>query len=405
MLSQVIYYLKRPFHFVKTGLLQGLRAQIQTRFPEKKLRIIAITGTDGKTSSTTLLHHILLSTKRKSGLVSTVGFFMGKKPNDSGLHVTAPQPNDLYAFMQQLVEKKYEFLVLETTSHGLYQFRTWGIHPEIAAITNIAREHLDYHGTYKKYLEAKALLLHDAAKVILNADDQSYSLLHSLAAKKEVQTFSASERLPPGVNTAITARFAEAYNQQNARMVFKICLELGISKQEFIGALPTFQHAPGRMQWLPLNKPFKVLIDFAHTPQGISAVLTSLKKQQAAKKNPGRVLVVFGCAGLRDREKRPIMGKIATHIADLAIFTAEDPRTEDVWSIIRQMKEQLTDHHDKVVSIPDRKEAIRFALNTARAGDYVAILGKGHEQSMSYGTEEIPWNDTQVTTELAQDRI
>ncbi len=402
MLLQALYFLKRPFHFIKTGLLQGLPAQLSANFPEKKLKIIAITGTDGKTSSTTLLQHVLLTAKIQSGLINTVGLFIGKKPSDSGLHVTAPQPKDLYAFMSQLVKKNYEYMVLETTSHGLYQYRTWGINPKIAAITNINFEHLDYHLTYNNYVTAKAILLRQAKHVVLNADDQSFPLLSKLVRDKKVHTFAKSDRLPPGISKAIKARFPEEYNQQNARLVFQICRVLKIPTETFIKAVTTFEHAPGRMQWLQLKKPYEVIIDFAHTPQGLHAILTALKKKQAAKKKPGRVIAVFGCAGLRDRDKRPTMGKIATDLADLAVFTAEDPRTEDVWSIIRQMKEQLTSNHDKVVSIADRKEAIAFALSEAKRGDYVAILGKGHEQSMSYGNQEIPWDDTKIATQLAK---
>ncbi|NCN06417.1 MAG: hypothetical protein GW946_01060 [Candidatus Pacebacteria bacterium] len=405
MLAQVAYLLKRPLHFVKTGLLQGLPAQIQTKFPERKLRVIAITGTDGKTSSSTLLQHVLLFAKRKSGLISTIGFFLGKNPSDSGLHVTAPQPKDLYKFMQELVKKKYEFLVLETTSHGLYQYRTWGIRPEIAAITNIAREHLDYHRTYKQYVAAKSLLLKNAKTIVLNADDFSFPLLSKQTKEKKVLTYSSSDRLPVGVTKAIRARFPEQYNQQNARMVFTICQILGISIQDFIQSLSSFQHAPGRMQWLQLNKKFAVIVDFAHTPQGVAAVLTALKKLQTTQNKLGKLLVVLGSAGLRDREKRPEMGKVATELADLAIFTAEDPRTEDVWSIIRQMKEQLSANHNKIVSIADRKRAIAFALAAAKANDIVAILGKGHEQSMCYGTKEIPWDDARVATELAKKQL
>ncbi|MDA1079320.1 MAG: Mur ligase family protein [bacterium] len=402
MLAQALYFLKRPFHFVKTGLLQGLPAQFSTKFPEKKLKILAITGTDGKTTSSTLLQHVLVTAKLKSGLVSTVGLFIDKNSNDSGLHVTAPQPKDLYLFMSHLVQKHYEYLVLETTSHGLYQYRTWGIHPEIAAITNINFEHLDYHLTYQNYVGAKALLLKQAKNVVLNADDQSFSLLATYAKGKQLRTFSKSDRLSKVVREAVSARFPEAYNQQNARLVYQICQFLKIPDEIFVKAVQSFTHAPGRMQWLKLDKPYKVLIDFAHTPQGLQAVLTELQKQQKSKKKHGKVIVVFGCAGLRDRNKRPSMGKIATELTDLAVFTAEDPRTEDVWSIIRQMKEQLSENHDKVVSIADRREAIRFALNTASSGDIIAILGKGHEQSMSYGKDEIPWDDTAVTTQLAK---
>ena len=183
----------------------------------------------------------------------------------------------------------------------------------------------------------------------------------------------------------------------NARLVTKMALELGLTETEVAQAMKTFEGVPGRMQEVANKKGIKIIIDFAHTPQGLEAALTSLRQMLQKSNKKGRLIVVHGSAGLRDPNKRPMMGKISTDLADLVVFTAEDPRTEDVWSIIRQMKEQLKTNHNKVVSIIDRQEAINFAIQKlAKKGDLVAILGKGPEKSMCYGTKELPWSDLEA---------
>jgi len=404
MFQIVLYRLKRIFHFFKTGLFQALPAQIKYRFPEKKIKIIAVTGTDGKTTSAMLLHHVLNHSGLKVGLISTVGTYVGSKLQPIGFHITAPQPRDLYKYLATMVDSGCEYVALETTSHGLYQFRNWGIKPIIAGLTNVSNEHLDYHRNKDLYLEAKMLLFKKAGVSVLNADDESFQTIKKTIAYSSIRSYSKEDILPKAVISAITKKLPESYNQQNARLVYRICTELGLSATNFVRALPSFPGVPGRVQWLKTNKPFSVVIDFAHTPQGLTAVLTSLKKIQKKNKQ-GRLIVIFGCAGLRDRQKRPLMGKIATELADLAIFTAEDPRTEDIWSIIRQMKENLASGHDRVISIADRGEAIRFALKKlAQPNDIIAILGKGHEQSMCYGTEEIPWNDVEFSTKVLNEK-
>ncbi|PIY80137.1 MAG: hypothetical protein COY80_04450 [Candidatus Pacebacteria bacterium CG_4_10_14_0_8_um_filter_42_14] len=404
MFHIVLYRFKRVFHFFKTGLFQAFPAQIKHHFPEKKIKIIAITGTDGKTTSAMLLHHVLNQTGLKVGLISTVGTYVGSKLQPIGFHITAPQPKDLYSYLAKMVASGCEYVVLETTSHGLYQYRNWGIKPAIAGLTNVASEHLDYHRTKELYLEAKLLLFRRAKVSVLNADDESFQIINKSIPKNKIRSYSKNDSLPAIVTSAIMKKLPESYNQQNARLVFKICKELGVSATNFARALPSFAGVPGRVQWLKTKKPFSVVIDFAHTPQGLGAVLTALRKILKNNKQ-GRLIAVFGCAGLRDRQKRPIMGKIATELADLAIFTAEDPRTEDVWSIIRQMKENLDSGHDKIISIADRGEAIRFALKKiAQPGDNVAILGKGHEQSMCYGTTEVPWSDVEFATEILNEK-
>jgi len=395
-----LYKIKRPFHFIRTGLLRGLVGQIKYKFPARKLKIITITGTDGKTTSSTLLYHILKKAGKKTALISTVAAYIGAEEISTGLHVTSPDPLALHKLIKKMVDSNVEYLVLEVTSHGAYQFRSWGIHPILAGLTNIDHEHLDYHLTPTEYLKAKTLILNKAKKVIINADNHNYQLLKSNLKQtpENIISYKATDKLPQKISKAISARFSEKYNQMNARLVYALALELSIDHRKISTAFLNFPNIPGRMQEIEANKSFRILVDFAHTPQGIKAALTALKSQLT---DEGKLIAVYGTAGLRDHLKRPLMGEIGAQIADLVIFTAEDPRTEDVWSIIRQLKENLHQNLDKVLSIADRKEAISFAINKlAKKNDIVVILGKGHEQSMCFGKIEYPWSDVKIVKEI-----
>lgn len=399
MLRNIIYHLKRPYHFIKTGLLNGLLAQIRYRFPARKLTILAITGTDGKTTSSTMLYHVLQTAGYKVALLSTVAAYLGDEEIDTGFHVTSPQPKDLQQFMRKMVDAGYTHLVLEVTSHGVYQYRIWGTTPSIAGVTNVDFEHLDYHVTYDNYLKAKAELLQKATTAVLNADNRSYNKLKKILGRKKTIPYSEEISLPRSVISSIKERFKEQYNQMNARLVYTMAKQINVEDSDFVQAIKTFTGIPGRMEIIPLKKPFTMIVDFAHTPQGLESALTAIKKQY---KN-SRIIAIVGCAGLRDYAKRPVMGEIAARLADTAIFTAEDPRTENVWSIIRQMKEQLTENHNKIISIADRGEALSFAMNTiAQKGDVIVIFGKGHEKSMCYGTVEYLWNDKEAAIAIAK---
>ncbi len=400
MFKQILYFIKRPYHFIKTGLLRGIPAQIKYRFPAKKLKIITITGTDGKTTSSTLLYHVLKTADKKVGLISTVTACIGNKTIDTGLHVTAPTPKKMQHFMAKMVKSESEYLVLEFTSHGAYQYRNWGIKPIIAGLTNVNYEHLDYHLDYSKYLAAKALLFKKVPTVVLNKDDFSFSKIKKYLNKKKqtILSYSAEDKLPKKLREAISERFPEKYNQMNARLVIAIAQQLKIKNDIIAQAIKTFVGIPGRMQPVINKRGLNIVIDFAHTPQGLNAVLSALRQQMRGKK--GKLIAIFGCAGLRDKMKRPMMGKIAVDLADMVVMTAEDPRTEDIWSIIRQMKEQSTEGHSKIVSIADRRQAINFAINKlAKKGDVIGIFGKGPEKSMCYGTTEIPWSDKKAVLE------
>lgn len=396
MPSELIYQLKRPYHFLKTGLLRGLPARIKYRFPDKKLKILAITGTDGKTTSSTLLYHILKESGKKVALISTVGAYIGEEKIETGFHVTSPSPDQLFAFMKKMLDRQIEYLVLEFTSQGAYQSRLFGINPLIAGVTNIDQDHFDYHLNYQNYLEAKAIVLKKAKTVVLNEDDQSYYRLKKFfpSSLYHVLEYSQEQKLSNKIEKAIKERFPEVFNQNNARLVSTIAIELGLEEEKISQSLITFQGVPGRMQFIENKKDLKIVVDFAHTPQGLRSALTALRLIMKKDKIPGNLIAVYGCAGLRDAIKRPMMGEIGVELADLLVFTAEDPRTEDIWSIIRQMKESLTTGHNKISSVPDRQEAINFAIQKlAKKGDLTAIFGKGPEKSMCYGTTEIEWSD------------
>lgn len=399
-LKQILYRIKRLYHFFKTGLFNGLVAEFKYGFPSKKLHVLAITGTDGKTTSSTMLYHVLKTVGKKVALISTVAAYIGDERIDTGFHVTTPTPAQLQKLMRRLVKEGYEYLVLETTSQGVYQFRTWGIFPLIAGVTNVAQDHFDYHLNYQNYLSAKALILRDSEKIILNKDDASYQPLKDIlrVSESRILSYSVEHQNDPVIMKAIKNRFPENYNISNALLVVKFAKNLEVSDQDIIAGIESFTGIPGRMEEIKNNKGIRAIVDFAHTPQGLENALTALRAQT---KRPGRLIAVYGCAGLRDALKRPMMGKIGTDIADYCVFTAEDPRTESVWSIIRQMKEQLTSNHDKIISIADRFEAIEFALTKlAKQGDTVVVLGKGHEQSMCYGKVEHPWDDREAVRKV-----
>lgn len=390
-MKTIIYKLKRIWHFARSGLLGGYLGELRYHHPQRKLKIIAITGTDGKTTTSTMVYHLLKTAGFKVGLISTVAAYINEEVLDTGFHVTSNSPGDLYRYMDMMVKKGLEYLVLETTSHGAYQYRTWGIRPIIAGLTNIDREHLDYHLSWENYLAAKLLILRPADSVVLNEDQDSFNTVKKALAGKRLLTFGKEKRFGAATEKAIRSSFNDEFNRLNAAMAITIVKDLGVNEKNIVKALQTFTLPAGRMEFIPNQLGAQIIVDFAHTPQALENALKSIRKNYAKGK---KMIAVFGCAGLRDGSKRAPMGKIASELADTAIFTAEDPRTENIWTIINQMKSDLGDHHNKVISIPDRREAVLYALkNFAHDGNVIAVFGKGHEQSMCYGTTEHLWND------------
>jgi len=386
----MIPFLKNKLHFLK-----AVMAILYFRYPAKKMKVIGVTGTDGKTTTSTLIYHLLLAAGKKVALVSTVAAYVGEKEIDTGLHVTTPDSWHLQKLIRKIADEEYEYLVLEATSHGLDQHRLLGTNVSIAVLTNITHEHLDYHKTHAKYLKAKAKLFRNVDVAILNKKDSSYKKIKIMLDSKTKAVPYDDKTLEKELSKVVEKRFGESYNRLNATAAVLTAKELVLNNKAITKGIKDFPGISGRMEEIKNKKGIKIFIDFAHTPNALENVLKALKKK---KKGNSKLIVVFGCAGERDIQKRPIMGKIAAKLADVSIFTAEDPRNENVTDIIDQMVKGTNDisktKRSKIIREPKRGKAISLSINKiAKRGDTVVICGKGHEKSMAYGKKEYSWSD------------
>lgn len=374
-------------------------ASIYYRFPRRNLKIIGVTGTDGKTTTVSLIYMILREAGLKTGMVSTVSAKIGDEEIETGFHVTAPDPWLLQKLLRKMKDSGMEYVILEATSHGLDQFRLWGINFEIGVLTNITHEHLDYHKTYENYLNAKAKLFKASKVAVLNKDDESYKYLDS-----EIQRSKDAKIVSYGIKnradfTPQTFPFKTSlpgeYNQYNCLAAIAAVAQLKIPEEIIRQAVANFKGVIGRMEEINEGQDFKVFVDFAHTPNALKQVLSTLK---ARKNSQNKLIAVFGSAGFRDQTKRPLMGEIACQLADLVILTTDDPRTEGVEKIIDQIAAGCQKaggvEGRTFYRIPDRQEAINFAVQKlARQGDIVALCGKGHEITLAIGKKELPWSE------------
>ena len=363
--------------------------------PSKKLKIIGVTGTDGKTTTSTLIYWILKTAGKRVGLISTVSARIGDKDYDTGFHVTNPEPLTLHKFLSEMVDRGCEYVVLEVTSHGLDQGRVSGINFDIGVLTNITHEHIDYHKTFANYVKVKAKLFNNSKISVLNYE---YSHLVAKHIKAKVKKLIYDDKYLKGeVKRAVSQKFPEVYNRLNSAAAVCAVREIGISDKDIVRSIRTFPGIPGRMEEIKNSRGFPTIVDFAHTPNALSEVLTSLNKS----KGKGRLIAVFGSAGERDIKKRSMMPKVSASIADFSIFTAEDPRSEginDMLEVMCRAAEKVGAKKNKdFVAIPERGEAIYYAINkVAKRGDTVVICGKGHEKSMSYDGVEYPWSDQEA---------
>lgn len=376
----------------------AILASVYYRFPTKKMIVIGVTGTDGKTTTVNLIYHILSSAGLKVGLVSTVGAKIGNEEVDTGLHVTSPEPWLLQKLLRQMADRGIKYVVLEITSFGLDQFRLWGIDFEVGILTNVTHEHLDYHKNLDVYLRAKSTLFIKAKKAILNRDDWSYEQLITKyrIPKAKIVTYgikNEADFTPQKFKFKTT--LPGDYNQYNCLAAIAATSFLGITEEIIRDAVATFKGVFGRMDEIKEGQDFKVFVDFAHTPNALKQVLSTLKKQTSGS---CRLITVFGSAGFRDREKRPMMGEVACRLADLVVLTTDDPRTEDVNQIISEIAVGCENAGGKegktYYRTPNRQEAINFAIQKlAKKGDIVALCGKGHERTLTIGQSECPWSE------------
>lgn len=367
---------------------------------------MGVTGTDGKTTTVNTLFHILKTAGYKVSMVSTVGAQIGSKHLNTGFHVTTPSPFQVQKLLRRAVDNGSKYFVLEATSHGLEQNRLAFIDFNIAVITNITSDHMDYHKTWQNYATAKAKLLKNCAYSVLNEDDDSYGFLKNKASGKKI-TYSIQKKADFNLEKfSLKPKLNEDYNLSNALAAASAASLLGVPKRKILSAIHTFSGVDGRMQEVDAGQKFKAIIDFAHTPNSLKKVLGELKKRKLPE---SKLIIMFGAAGERDKTKRPLMGEIAASIADISILTAEDPRRENLDSIISQISQGFqklkkiknTDYY----LISDRSKAINFAVDLAGPRDTVAFFGKGHEKSMCFGKKEYPWDEVKEVKKAIERKL
>lgn len=374
-------------------LVNAIIANIYYMFPTKKLIVIGITGTDGKTTVSSAIYHILRESGEKAALISTVGAEINGKFIETGLHVTTPGPFEIQKFAKLAINAGCKYLVLEITSIGLDQFRDFGISYQIGLVTNLSHEHLDYHTTMDNYAKSKFKLLQRSKikLVTLNC-----GLINELAKTLSgVHTYSFNNHTEFTKNNFILPDIIGDYNKENLVGAASLVSLLEIDNQKINSALKSFQLPKGRMDKFIGKKKELFFIDFGHTPQAIESTLSSIKKVYPNHK----IISVFGAAGLRDYSKRPLMGKAASKFSDVIIVTSEDPRTERQEKISREIISGIPKSFTKsnqILVINDRQLAIKKGVELSNSKTVCLFFGKGHEKSMNINGIEKPWDEQNV---------
>jgi UDP-N-acetylmuramoyl-L-alanyl-D-glutamate--2,6-diaminopimelate ligase len=384
--------------------------------PSEKLRVIGVTGTDGKSTVVALTAEMLWACRWHPGQIGTVsiGIFDDIVPNED--RNTTPEALELQELLARMVDAGNDSVVMEATSHGLALERTRKCRFDVGVVTTVSSEHLEFHGTLENYRAAKARLVEEAPIAVLNADDASYPYFRDRARDRvitygidaeadvragDLQADAGGTRFhveSPRWHGAVHVPLIGRFNVSNALAGLAVVEAFGLDVGHAAGALDVTRGVPGRMERIDLGQPFGVIVDYAHTADSLHKLLEVLRPLTT-----GRVIVVFGSAGERDPTKRAPMGRVAATDADLVVVTDEDPRLEDP----RVINEQIADgarsagavDGEYLWVIDDRREAIAHAIGLAREGDLVLIAGKGHETSIFYGTEKRPWDDRVVARE------
>jgi UDP-N-acetylmuramoyl-L-alanyl-D-glutamate--2,6-diaminopimelate ligase len=397
---------------------KAFAAAVRYGFPAKKLIVIGITGTDGKTTTVGMTAHILHENDIAVGALSTAFFRIKDRVVWNTTQKTSPSPFVIQKFLRQLVQEGCTHAVLEYSSHGLVQGRMLFTWPAIAAITNTSPEHLDYHGTMERYIEDKGILFTMVGKMgvkIPNSDDQSFQIYRNIPTKLSMP-YSPHAQLkhiqadPAGCSATVqlfneskTLRISLAgtFNLENALCAILCAYNCGINADAAIHSLMSFTGVPGRMERINEGQDFSIFVDFTVTPQSYEKTLTTLKNMLPAG---GKLLVLMGSCGDRMKEKRPIIGKIASGIADVMVVTNEDPYTEDPQKIIDEVFAGIDQEKTMAHRIFDRKKAIEFLLNLAKKNDIVILCGKGSDTTMWVKEGQIPWNEREIVRDMLKHR-
>lgn len=381
--------------------------------PSKELEVIGITGTDGKTTTSFLAVELLRAGGRRPGLIGTVAADIGDErlPNED--RNTTPESLELQELLARMVEAGNESVVMEATSHGLALERTRNCRFDVGVVTSVTSEHLEFHGSLEAYRRAKARLVEEAPLAILNTDDDAFAFFRERARDRvltygidadadlratELVADAAGSRftlVAPDWRGEVTTPMPGRFNVSNALAALAVAHAEGVAWPVAVDALARTMGVPGRMERVDAGQPFAVVVDYAHTADSLGKVLRMLRPVTR-----GRLIAVFGSAGERDPTKRPAMGRVSAELADVTVVTDEDPRLEDP----RAINEAIADgarsaggvDGESLLVIDDRREAIARAMAMAREGDVVLLAGKGHETSIFYGADKLPWDDREV---------
>lgn len=436
-------------------LFQAILANVFFGWPSKKIKVIGVTGTNGKTTTVQIITKILEEAGFKVAMASTINFQLGDKKWVNKTKFTTLSSWQTQKFIKQAVASGCEYLVLETSSHSLDQNRVWGVKYQTAVITNVTREHFDYHGTMEKYREAKLKLFQNIETAIVNLDMEKPEEFLNCKSKKKFgfttisNQFSMTndqiskikiikaENIELGIDyakyqisgyvrsgkarqtTNYKLNLPGLFNVENALAATCVGLSEGISEEKIKYALEKIKGVPGRMEHVPNNKGLDIIIDYAVTPDSLEKLYNLIDQIKKTRSN-ANIIAVFGSCGERDRGKRPIMGEIVSRFADYIIVANEDPYNEDPQQIVDEVfkgvvnpnpprpqagegwGEGKKEEGKNCWRILDRREAIKKALALAGPGDIVVVTGKGAEETMAIGDQRIPWNDKKVILQELQ---
>lgn len=382
-------------------LFVALLANCYYRFPSRQMIVIGVTGTDGKTTTANLIYQILKKSGKKVALISTIGAIIDEKNLDTGFHVTTPSPFALQKYLKMARQKGCTHAVIEVTSHALDQNRVWGIPFSVGVLTNVTHEHLDYHKSYKRYVLTKLKLFKNVSWAIINGNGEWFEQAKKQIPQSVLFSYSLhgdTDLTLQNVPFTISTKLVGDFNMENILAAIAVGIKLNIPPESIDRSIREFEPPEGRQEIIRPSNPM-IMVDFAHTANAFESILKELRS-----KTIGRLIHVFGSAGKRDFSKRSEMGKVASFYDDVIILTSEDPRGEDISVINSQIKEGIHGFSEgnpskkkKIMfEIPDRGEAIEFAIRIAEKDDTIVITGKGHEKTMNLGHGEIEWNDQDV---------
>lgn len=379
--------------------------------PTERLKIIGITGTNGKTTVAHMVKHIFEFCGVRTGIIGTAGNFVGQE-RLSDTDFTTPPPEQMYPLFAEMVQGNAAVCVMETSSQALSQGRCEGLSFDTAAFTNLTREHLDYHRDMAAYAQAKAELFKNSRRAVINLDDEysqfflkfsenplTYSMKNESADLFAKNIRQTNDRIfytlvADGKEYAVKMSITGLFNVSNSLAAAGCAVLNEISAEKCAEALSTFHGVRGRGEVI-ISEPFTVMTDYAHTPDAVKNILSSVRET-----TDGRVIALFGCGGDRDRTKRPLMAKTAAENSDFVMITSDNPRTENPYAIIKEILTGLDGTDTPFAVIEDRREAINFALSAAKKGDAVVLCGKGHEDYQIIGNEKLPFDEKQIVYDM-----